>query len=170
MPAVRSIAGPIAAPGTPAPASTGAPRTAIACGRALPPSLAGSPSRLDFRLKISPVYCARRSEIRASRAETLRIWGDKPLKSLSAKWRHFAESLLFKGLIAFLFRRFPLAALRAIRAVQNLAISRARLIIADNSEKRNILLRSLDKRVPPRHCMRVMTPALRIIRICIISR
>jgi hypothetical protein len=40
------------------------------------------------------------------------------LKSLSAKWRHFAESLLFKGLIAFLFRRFPLAALRAIRAVQ----------------------------------------------------
>jgi hypothetical protein len=73
-------------------------------------------------------------------------------------------------LIAFLFRRFPLAALRAIRAGQNLAISRARLIIPGNSEKRNILLRSLDKRVPSRHCMRIMTPALRIIRICIISR
>jgi hypothetical protein len=131
----------------------------------------GSISGSRFPSFIAPdEYCARRSEIRASRAETLRVWGDKPLKSLSAKWRHFAESLLFKGLIAFLFRRFPLSALRAIRAVQNLAISRARLIIAGNSEKRNILLRSLDKRVPPRHCMRVMTPAFRIIRICIISR
>jgi hypothetical protein len=60
----------------------------------------------------SEKYCAKRKENRAKRKETLRRQGDKPLKSLSAKLRDFAESFVFKGLIAFLFRRFPLRTLR----------------------------------------------------------
>ena len=65
------------------------------------------------------------------------------MKSLSAKLCDFAESFVFKGLIAFLFRRFPL---RTLRTTTGAATSRdfpRRPIIADNSEKRNNLFSSL---------------------------
>ena len=65
------------------------------------------------------------------------------MKSLNAKWRDFAESFVFKGLIAFLFRRFPLRTLRTShRRVTSRDFPRLP-IIADNSEKRNDLFSSL---------------------------
>ena len=146
IPAVRSIAGPIAEPGTLAPASTGAPKTAIAreSGKV---ALASRPSSavafrsqdVSFRVN-SGGACRERmgapNEGKLAPSETIR--SGKPLKSLGTKSRDFAETFVFNNLIGSLLRRFRQGLSRKHDAPRPLAISRP-LIIADNSEERKNL-------------------------------
>ena len=71
MPAVRSIAGPMAHPATPAPASTGAPRIVMACARGgfrLPPALASPPT--DW-LTFAPFFDRRLRQISQASRQSL---------------------------------------------------------------------------------------------------
>jgi hypothetical protein len=93
------------------------------------------------------------------------------------------EIARFRGIVCFqrldrlFISLFSLETPNCQHALQ-LAISPRPAIIADNSEERKDLPRPilsrtrphLDNWAPPLHCMRDMTPALRIIRICIIRR
>ena len=118
----------------------------------------------------------------------LRWRGRKPLKSLGTKSRDFAESFVFKQLIACRFRRFPGGPFWPSLTRFSVLRLRARPhIIAPDSEIRKDLSASrgdgglnrfrglLGPSVLTREPRLViggadMTPALRIIRNCIITR
>jgi hypothetical protein len=72
------------------------------------------------------------------RRKHLREQSGNPLKSLNAKSSGFATSLIFKDLIAILFRRlFPLLAERRKKGDRQLNLSDTAPTIADISGKRN---------------------------------
>src|ERR1700733_513181 len=85
----------------------------------------------------------------------------KPLKSLGAKLRDFAESCVFKGLTGFSFRRFPARPSKRMRGAPASAISRS-LIVAEISEE----LKDSSRPISPPARTRVLTRKLRLAIAC----